>query len=65
MELNMDQAKERIPKFKKRAVSAVRDWPLGCGPASEQHLRQIAVVSTTDSVDIESIVLSIIRCVDL
>ncbi|KAA3460481.1 hypothetical protein EPI10_027138 [Gossypium australe] len=54
-------AKERIPKFKKRAVSAVRDWPLGCGPASEQHLRQIVVVSTTDIIDIESIILTAVR----
>jgi len=26
-----------IPKFKKRSVSAVRDWPPGCGPVSEQE----------------------------
>ncbi|KAA3470165.1 hypothetical protein EPI10_015895 [Gossypium australe] len=54
-------AKERIPKFKKRAVSAVRDWLLGCGPASEQHLRQIAVVLATDSVNLEGLILTVIR----
>ena len=49
------------PKFKKRAVSAVRDWPPGCGLASEQ----IAVVSINESVDVETIVLRVIRCVTL
>ncbi|KAA3483170.1 hypothetical protein EPI10_005363 [Gossypium australe] len=28
------------PKFKKRAVSAVRDWPSSYGPASEQSSRK-------------------------
>jgi len=53
------------PKFKKRAVSAVRDWPPGCGPASEQISRQIAVVPINESVDVESIVLRVIKCVTL
>ncbi|KAA3487114.1 Retrotransposable element Tf2 [Gossypium australe] len=49
------------PKFKKRAISVVRDWPPSCGPASEQNSRQIAVVSVSDSVDIKSVVLRVIR----
>ena len=53
------------PKFKKRAVSAVWDWPPGCGPTSEQSSRQIAVVPFNESVDVESIVLRVIRCVTL
>ena len=66
MEANTIQegkGKVPIPKFKKRSVSAVRDWPPGCGPASEQESRQIAVVSPSDSISIESIVLQVIRCV--
>ena len=31
------------PKFKRRAVSAVRDFPPGCGPSSGEN-RQIVVV---------------------
>jgi len=53
------------PKFKRRAVSAVRDWPPGCGPASEQENRQIVVVSVDDSIDVENVVLRVIRCVTL
>ena len=52
-----------IPKFKRRSVSAVRDWPPGCGPAAEQESKQIAVVSLSDSIGIESVVLQVIRCV--
>ena len=44
------QGKVPIPKFKKRAVSAVRDWPPGCGPATE-NVEQIAVVSLDDSIE--------------
>ena len=71
MDSNVSKSKEGVgsvvpaPKFKKRAVSAIQDLPPGCGPASEQNSRQIAVVSANDSVDIESVVLTVIRCVDL
>ncbi|KAA3465604.1 Cadherin-related family member 4 [Gossypium australe] len=44
------------PKFKKRSVLAVRDWPPGCGSASEQDRRQIVVVSISDSVEIAGMV---------
>ncbi|KAA3462202.1 histone-lysine N-methyltransferase, H3 lysine-9 specific SUVH6-like [Gossypium australe] len=63
MESNASQSKERVgpvvpaPKFKRRAVSAVRDRPPGCGPTPEQN-RQIAVVPSSKSVDsVESLVL--------
>ena len=51
------------PRFKKRSVSAVRDWPSGGGPASERD-KQITVVSSSeDAREIESVVLQVIRCV--
>ncbi|KAA3473724.1 DNA/RNA polymerases superfamily protein [Gossypium australe] len=53
------QGKVPIPKFKKRAVSAVRDWPPGCGPAAGDSYRQIAVVSLVDSVGIEGLELQL------
>ena len=34
------------PKFKRRAVSAVQDFPPGCGPSSGEN-RQIVVVHDT------------------
>ena len=57
------KGKAPIPKFKKRSVSAVRDWPPGCGPATGESYRQIAVVSLSDSVGIEGLELQVIRCV--
>ncbi|KAA3470444.1 hypothetical protein EPI10_016154 [Gossypium australe] len=56
------QGKASIPKFKKRAVSAVRDWPPGCGPAAGDSYRQIAVVSLSDSLGIESVELQVLSC---
>ena len=52
------------PKFKRRAVSAVRDYPPGCGrePTSAWD-RQIAVIPASESVDVESLLLRVIRCV--
>ncbi|KAA3466525.1 hypothetical protein EPI10_001612 [Gossypium australe] len=55
-------------KFKSRAVSAVRDFPSGCGrePTSAWD-RQIAVIPASESVDVESLVLRIISrndCLD-
>ncbi|KAA3483678.1 hypothetical protein EPI10_005826 [Gossypium australe] len=64
MEANTSQGgqeKTPIPKFKKRVVSAVRDWPPGCGPAAGDSYRQIAVVSLSDSVGVESLELQVIR----
>ncbi|KAA3473686.1 hypothetical protein EPI10_024047 [Gossypium australe] len=55
------QGKVPIPKFKKRAVSAVRNWPPGCGPAAGDSYRQIAVVSLVDSVGIEGLELRVLR----
>ncbi|KAA3460522.1 hypothetical protein EPI10_027179 [Gossypium australe] len=55
------QGRVPIPKFKKRAVSAVRDWPPGCGPAAGDSYRQIAVVSLSDSLGIESVELQVMR----
>ncbi|KAA3465683.1 histone-lysine N-methyltransferase, H3 lysine-9 specific SUVH6-like [Gossypium australe] len=46
------------PKFKRRAVSTVRDFPPGCGPSSSEN-RQIMVVH--DSKDLTKSVLRLLK----
>ena len=72
MDASASQTKEgselvaSAPKFKRCAVSAVRDFSPGCGrePTSAWD-RQIAVIPASESIDVESLVLRVIRCVTL